>query len=94
MIQMNQIKPMNKKYHITSMSVQSLPNMAFTAAVGGCPPNNQLELSLDIIIPDPSDLKSTNSLEALEEFLGGTPEWCTTEMLHEALQEKYPERYL
>jgi len=89
----NQIKPMNKKYHITSMSVQTLPNMMY-ATSAGVPPNNQLEISIDIIIPDPRALKSTSSLEDLEEFLGGTPEWCTTEMMHEALQEKYPERYL
>ena len=87
---MTTINPLNKKYHITSMSIQNLPNMT-SSAVGG---PNHIEISLDIIIPNPRDLKSTSSLEDLEEFLGGTPEWCTPEMMHVALQEKYPERYL
>ena len=57
---------------------------------------SEMQISLDITIPDPSELKmSGDAMESLTEFLSGRKySWCSDEMLEKALQEKYPERFL
>ena len=93
------MKMKNKKYHVTSFAVQQSRAVSQYQISGqnvNMPGSSDIEISLDILIPNGSDLKlgKGDTMEAFEAFLAGVPEWCTPEMLYTALQAKYPERYL
>jgi len=96
------MKMKNKKYHVTSFAIQRYRPVSQyqISQISGQNVNmsgtTEIEISLDILIPNDSDLKlgKGDTMEAFEAFLAGVPEWCTPEMLYTALQAKYPERYL
>ena len=74
-----------KKYYVSNFYIQPTNGLSGISA------------NLTIQIPNPDDLKVYNNLHALENmeyFLSGLPDWCTPEMMHLALKEKYPEQYL
>ena len=93
---------MNKKYHVTSFSIQHQSASHYQVAGSNVklPGPKNLAISLDIVVPNADDLDmiandGTSELEMFEKFLSGINyDWCTPEMLHDALKQKYPERFL
>jgi len=81
----------NPDYIITSISVN---NSGYLTVTGHTP--HQIDLTIDITVTNPEVLKtSDNPIEVVSKMLeNNLPDWCTTAMAHQALQEKYPERFL
>ncbi len=90
---------MSKKWAITNCAMNAgtpVNHYSLSGTSIGVPSAPTMEMDITVTFFEPPDMTGIDDMEAIEKMLqtSNVPDWCTNKMLHEALKEKYPERYL
>jgi len=82
-----------KEYTVTSITVSGAEDLSVNIGNSIHRVSNGPTV-INLTIETYTDVSEYDTLESFQGLLDRVPEWCSGEMLHKALKNTFPERYL